>query len=37
MVYLAIKNIITKKLNKKLYYKYLELYKIIKRILKSNY
>ena len=37
MVYLAIKNIITKKLNKKLDYKYLKLYKIIKKILKNNY
>ena len=37
MVYLAIKNIITKKLNKKLDYKYLELYKVIKRISENNY
>ena len=37
MVYLAIKNIITKKFNKKLDYKYLKLYKVIKRILKNNY
>ena len=37
MVYLVIKNIIIKKLNKKLDYKYLELYKIIKRILENNY
>ena len=37
MVYLAIKNIITKRLNKKLDYKYLGLYKVIKRILKNNY
>ena len=37
MVYLAIKNIITKKPSKKLDYKYLKLYKVIKRILKNNY
>ena len=37
MVYLAIKNIITKKLNKKLDHKYLGLYKIIKRISENNY
>ena len=37
MVYLATKNIITKKLSKKLDYKYLKLYKVIKRILKNNY
>ena len=37
MVYLAIKNIITKKPNKKLDYKYLRLYKVIKKILKNNY
>ena len=37
MVYLAIKNIITKKPNKKLNYKYLKLYKIIKKISKNNY
>ena len=37
MVYLAIKNIITKRLNKKLDYKYLRLYKVIKRILENNY
>ena len=37
MVYLAIKNIITKKPSKKLDYKYLKLYKIIKRISKNNY
>ena len=37
MVYLAIKNIITKKPNKKLDYKYLNPYKIIKKILKNNY
>ena len=37
MVYLAIKNIITKKPNKKLDYKYLGLYKVIKRISENNY
>ena len=37
MVYLAIKNIIIKRLNKKLDYKYLRLYKVIKKILKNNY
>ena len=37
MVYLATKNIITKKLNKKLDYKYLKLYKVIKRISENNY
>ena len=37
MVYLATKNIITKKPSKKLDYKYLGLYKVIKRILKNNY
>ena len=37
MVYLAIKNIITKRFSKKLDYKYLGLYKVIKRILKNNY
>ena len=37
MVYLVIKNIITKKLNKKLDYKYFGLYKVIKKILKNNY
>ena len=37
MVYLATKNIITKKLNKKLDYKYLGLYKVIKRISENNY
>ena len=37
MVYLATKNIITKKPSKKLDYKYLRLYKVIKRILKNNY
>ena len=37
MVYLVIKNIITKKFSKKFDYKYLGLYKVIKRILKNNY
>ena len=37
MVYLVIKNIITKEPSKKLDYKYLELYKIIKRISENNY
>ena len=37
MVYLVIKNIIIKRFNKKLDYKYIELYKIIKKILKNNY
>ena len=37
MVYLAIKNIIIKKLNKKLDYKYLGLYKVTKRISENNY
>ena len=37
MVYLAIKNIITKKPSKKRDYKYLKPYKVIKRILKNNY
>ena len=37
MVYLAIKNIIIKRFNKKLDYKYIELYKIIKKILENNY
>ena len=37
MVYLAIKNIIIKKPNKKLDYKYLGLYKVIKKISKNNY
>ena len=37
IVYLATKNIITKEFNKKLNNKYLELYKVIKRILKNNY
>ena len=37
MVYLATKNIITKKPSKKLDYKYLGLYKIIKKISENNY
>ena len=37
MVYLAIKNIIIRKPSKKLDYKYLKLYKVIKTILKNNY
>ena len=37
MVYLATKNIITKKLSKKLDYKYLEPYKVTKRISENNY
>ena len=37
MVYLAIKNIIIKRLSKKLNYKYIRLYKVIKKILKNNY
>ena len=37
MVYLAIKNIITKRLSKKRDYKYLGLYKVIKRISENNY
>ena len=37
IIYLAIKNIITKELSKKLDYKYLKLYKVINRILKNNY
>ena len=37
MVYLVIKNIITKKPNKKLDHKYLKPYKIIKKISKNNY
>ena len=37
MVYLAIKNIITKKPSKKLDYKYLKPYKVTKRISKNNY
>lgn len=37
MVYLAIKNITIKRLNKKLDYKYIGPYLIIKKILKNNY
>ena len=37
MVYLVIKNIIIKQLNKRFNYKYIGLYKIIKKILKTNY
>ena len=37
MIYLATKNIITKRLNKKLDHKYLEPYKVIKKISKNNY
>ena len=37
MVYLATKNIITKKPSKKLDHKYLRLYKVIKKISKNNY
>ena len=37
MVYLAIKNIITKRPSKKLDYKYLRPYKVIKRISENNY
>ena len=37
MVYLATKNIITKKLSKKFDHKYLEPYKVTKKILKNNY
>ena len=37
MVYLVIKNITIKRLNKKLDYKYIGLYPIIKKILKNNY
>ena len=37
MVYLATKNIITRRFNKKLDYKYLGLYKITKRISENNY
>ena len=37
MIYLATKNIIIKKLSKKLDYKYLGLYKVIKRISENNY
>ena len=37
MVYLATKNITIKRLNKKLDYKYLEPYKVIKKISENNY
>ena len=37
MVYLATKNIIIKKPSKKFDYKYLGLYKVIKKISKNNY
>ena len=37
MVYLATKNIITKRFSKKLDYKYIEPYKITKKNLKNNY
>ena len=37
MVYLATKNIITKKPSKKLDHKYLKPYKVIKKISKNNY
>ena len=37
MIYLATKNITTKKPSKKLDYKYLKLYQVIKKILKNNY
>ena len=37
MVYLVIKNITIKRFNKKLDYKYIGLYLIIKKILKNNY
>ena len=37
MVYLAIKNVIIKIFSKKLNYKYLGLYKVIKKIFKNNY
>ena len=37
MVYLAIKNIITKRPSKKLDHKYLGPYKVIKKISKNNY
>ena len=37
MVYLTIKNITTKRLSKKLNYKYIGPYLIIKKILKNNY
>ena len=37
MVYLITKNIIIKKPNKKLDYKYLKLYKVIKKFSENNY
>ena len=37
MVYLVIKNIIIKRLSKKLDYKYIGPYLVIKKILKNNY
>jgi hypothetical protein len=37
MVYLAIKNITTKRLSYKLDYKYIKLYKVKRKILKNNY
>ena len=37
IVYLAIKDIIIKRFSKKLDYKYIGLYKIIRKILKNNY
>ena len=37
MVYLVIKNIIIKRLSKKLDYKYIGPYPVIKKILKNNY
>ena len=37
MLYLATKNIITKRLSKKLDYKYIKPYQVIKRISKNNY
>ena len=37
MVYLVIKNITIKRFSKKLDYKYIGLYLIIKKILKNNY
>ena len=37
MVYLAIKNITIKRFSKKLDYKYIGPYKIIKKILENNY
>ena len=37
MIYLATKNIITKRPNKKLDYKYIGPYKVIKKISENNY